>query len=574
VPKTPAWASEKCGVPEWTIKALAREWAAKATSIMHGNGGPGIRGPFSTEPARLEPILLGMQGLGKPGRHQIKMIEWNLYAPVYPLPYQGKAISRLPVFNESVRPAGAVGTWNTLEWSWPATGRDIPELAKLLAPQENPPQQAIPKCLVHDAILKDHIEWWGLHSFCGPAEEQWTKFKFPEDGCSRIHMIWTDSPCWTTCWNDGFRFVKALQSPEIECVVAQHPWLENDCYLADIILPIATKFELEDLNDDAGSGVVTSIYRERQSVPLQGESVSDFEAVARIAKKLGGDYYDRYTVNETPTQDIIDLFFKGSGIAQLDTEDEFHKKDIFIIPCDPDIQNTATPGLYDFYKDPKSQPLSTPTGLLEFTSTRIQENFPDDEERPPFPKWVEKSDLHDERLGGERAKKYPLLCMSNHGRFRFHAQCDDITWNRELSQMKIRAKDGYQYESMWIHPKTAAERGIEYGDVVKIYNERGIVLCAAYVTERLIPGAVYVDHGARFDPIDPNGLDRGGAINLITPTAITSRKSTGMVVSGFLVEVAKVTDDEMSAWKKKYPSSFARKVDRAYGVCREGWMIK
>jgi trimethylamine-N-oxide reductase (cytochrome c) len=39
VPKTPAWASPKCGIPEWTIKALAREWAAKRTSTAHYVGG-------------------------------------------------------------------------------------------------------------------------------------------------------------------------------------------------------------------------------------------------------------------------------------------------------------------------------------------------------------------------------------------------------------------------------------------------------------------------------------------------------------------------------------------------------
>ena len=78
VEKTPAWASEKCGVAEWTIKAFARQWARERTSILHGNGGGYIRGPYSSEPARLEVMLLGMQGLGGPGVHQAKMLEWDV----------------------------------------------------------------------------------------------------------------------------------------------------------------------------------------------------------------------------------------------------------------------------------------------------------------------------------------------------------------------------------------------------------------------------------------------------------------------------------------------------------------
>ena len=89
IPKTPAWASEKCGIPDYTIKALARDWANKATSIIHGNGGPGIRGPYATEPARLEAMLLGMQGLGKPGVHQAKMIEWFFLGQVVPASFSG-----------------------------------------------------------------------------------------------------------------------------------------------------------------------------------------------------------------------------------------------------------------------------------------------------------------------------------------------------------------------------------------------------------------------------------------------------------------------------------------------------
>ena len=164
--------------------------------------------------------------------------------------------------------------------------------------------------------------------------------------------------------------------------------------------------------------------------------------------------------------------------------------------------------------------------------------------------------------------------MSNHGHWRFHANLDDIPWSREVDTMKIRAKDGYQYEPMWINPVTAAEYGIGHGDIVKLYNERGTVLFAAYLTERLIPGTVSVDHGSRFDPIDAACLDRGGAINLITPHANISKHATGMVVSGFLVQCEKVTDEEMESWKEQYPEAFSRTIDEGCGVCLDGWMIE
>ena len=74
VPKTPEWASKKTTIPEWTIKALAREFAKQCTSILHYFGGSMIRGPYSHEPGRLECILLGMQGLGGPGRAPVAVL--------------------------------------------------------------------------------------------------------------------------------------------------------------------------------------------------------------------------------------------------------------------------------------------------------------------------------------------------------------------------------------------------------------------------------------------------------------------------------------------------------------------
>ena len=599
IPKDAAWASPLCGVPEWTIKAVARDWANKITSITIGNGGPGIRGAFSTEPARLQSILLGMQGLGKPGVHQAKWLEWHLFTSgdsAYQMPYQGEEFINLTHRAEIVRPYGTQEGYKALLKA--AEGKDpgdpaykkaeiakgmrklnafantIPELAELCKITDIPPQQAIPKSMVHEAILnKDGIEWWGLYSFCGPAEEQWTKHVFPQPGCSRLHMIWTDSPCMITCWNDGFNFVKALRSPDIECVVAQHPWLENDCYLADIILPVATKFEMEDISDDTGSGVITSVYHEYAACPPVGESLNDFDCVAAVAGKISEDVYMAYTGNDTAVARVVELFWQATGVAHLDVDDEFHKNDIFVLPTSLKKRDIPA-GLRLFADDPENNPLTTPTGKLEFTSTDLLENFPDDPERPPYPKWIESSEQHDDRLSSARAKDYPYLCVSNHGRWRFHANLDDITWNREVETMKIRAKDGYQYEPAWMHPKTAAQRGIGHGDIVKVYNERGTVLCAAYITERLIPGAVYVDHGSRFDPVEAETLDRGGAVNLISPHYNISKHATGMVVSGFLVAVDKVSDNEMAEWKAKYPEAFSRKIDEACGVCLDGWLVE
>ena len=162
--------------------------------------------------------------------------------------------------------------------------------------------------------------------------------------------------------------------------------------------------------------------------------------------------------------------------------------------------------------------------------------------------------------------------MSNHPRWRVHAQHDDITWTREIPTCKVVGWDGYKYEPLWLHPSTAGERGIKDGDIVRAYNERGSVLCGAKVWERMMPGVSYVDHGARVDWIIAGKLDRGGAINLISPQGTVSKNCPGMASSGYLVEVEKVSMAQMEEWKKQYPEAFAREYDPASGLRFNAWV--
>ena len=202
---------------------------------------------------------------------------------------------------------------------------------------------------------------------------------------------------------------------------------------------------------------------------------------------------------------------------------------------------------------------------LEYYSTALAENFPDDAERGPIPRWVDKGAGHEERQYLERGRKYPFLLVSNHPHFRVHAQHDDVTWFREIETCKVTGPDGYKYEPVWVNPVDAGKLSLETGDVVRVCNERGAVLGGVIVTERIMPGAVYQDHGARCDTVvlGEGGLDRGDANNLIAPTACTSNHAHGEVTSGFLVNIEKA---DVFALAEQYPEAFGRGYEPDCGL--------
>lgn len=538
-PRTPEWAEGICGVPARVIKALARKWAKEATTIAHCNGGGYIRSAYSHEPGRMEVCLLAMQGLGKPGRNQFKFFEYGLF---------GADSTRPMPLSESV-PA----TWGGYNGTW-----------------FHEYERFIPKTLIPQGITAtEPLHWMGIPIVAVKKEKQFEHHQFPaKEGDPYLHMVWSDSPCWCTCWNGGNEFHKALHSENLEFVCTQHPWMENDCLLSDLLLPVSTLYEQTDVGSELDQGTPNSIYIQSQCIEPVGEAKSDWEIVCEVADRLGVG--EEYRGTHTDVETCIKLMYEGAGISDRISYEQWREQEIVSVPFKKDWKE-APRGFAEFCEDPVGHPLDTQSGLLEIYSTALAEHFPDDKERMPYPHYIDEGESHSESAFSPRFAKYPFKLVSNHPRWRVHANMDDIPWLRELS--KVRGEDGYGYEPVWINPKDAEEYGIEDGDIVKIYNERGWTLGGAVVTERIMPGVISQDHGARFDPMDKEveESDRGGDNNLIAPLITTSKNCAGEVTNGFLVGIEKVSADDL---RDEFPEAMSRDYDYFEGVTIDNWIAE
>jgi trimethylamine-N-oxide reductase (cytochrome c) len=94
-----------------------------------------------------------------------------------------------------------------------------------------------------------------------------------------------------------------------------------------------------------------------------------------------------------------------------------------------------------------------------------------------------------------------------------------------------------------IHPSDAEKRGIQNGDIVKLYNDRGAVLGAARVTERIRPGTVHSwSSVGKYDPVEPGkpgSIDRGGCMNILTTNRLISKNASGFAPNSCLIEIQK-----------------------------------
>jgi trimethylamine-N-oxide reductase (cytochrome c) len=498
IPKTPEWAEKITGVKARIIKALARDWASNPTALCIRMGSA-CRVPYGTEWARMMILLQTMQGIGRPG-----VSIWD--------PGQGA-----PVDNKTHPPPSKIES---------ITSKTV----------KNPINQMIWRTRIADAILNPPIRWhsFGVQAGFGglPVEQQFEGHRYPLNGHSEIRLIYRQGSAHFSTWCNTNNLVEAYQSPKIEFIVTQDLWMGGEAPFSDVLLPANSVFERNDLVPlSSGSRNYTgAVYMKKCIEPLW-DSRSDFDIIVMLARKLGVEH--EYTEGNTE-EECIKKLFVNSSLPQYISYDDFKRMGYFIFPFPEDWLRIF--GIRRYYKS-KGEGLETPSGKIEFFSQRLHKHYPNDEEKPAVPKHIES----EESLSSERAIKFPLLMESPHPRYRFHTQHAENPWLKEIPGNKF-FKEGYYYEIIWMNSKDAKPRRVENGDLVKVFNERGATICAVQITERIMPGVVRVPDGSWYDPLEPGkpgSIDRGGAVNLLTPDRPITKDAEGMVINAFLVEVEK-----------------------------------
>lgn len=298
------------------------------------------------------------------------------------------------------------------------------------------------------------------------------------------------------------KWVEALN--KLEFMVVEEQFMTATARFADIVLPNSTILERNDIF--AGGATPFYGYLKKIIEPMH-ESKSQLEIAKALAERLGiRDFNDKS--DEEWVKEAV------SGSAIHDYED-FKKKGVYRVKLpEPYV------AFREQIEDPEHHPFPTTSGKIEIYSKEL-DNMKDPL-LPPIPKYIEPWEGPTDPL----SKKYPLQLITTHFKRRAHSQFETIPWLREL-----------QPQAIMISTTDAKIRRISDGDMVRVFNDRGEVVIAAKVTERIMPGVVDLPQGAWFLP-DKSGVDRGGCANVLT----SDRHSPcgAFAINTSLVQVEKV----------------------------------
>jgi anaerobic dimethyl sulfoxide reductase subunit A len=276
---------------------------------------------------------------------------------------------------------------------------------------------------------------------------------------------------------------------KVDFVVCQELFMTLTARYSDIVLPVTTSFEREDIRIPWVKGYYI-IYSRKVIDPLW-ECRSDLDVANRLSALLG--------ISELHThsdEQALEALYEKTFLHEHISFQELKRIGLFRLKEQPFI------AFRDQIENNENNPFPTSTGKIEIYSHTLENIDFDDTDISPVLRGYRNIPRIptflscDELPGSTRSSRYPLQLTTPHCRYRVHSQYANSAAMRKL----------YRHE-VWIHRSDAEPRGIKNGDLVRIFNDRGAILIHAKVTERMMPGVVRCYEGAWYDPVEWNSVD-------------------------------------------------------------------
>jgi biotin/methionine sulfoxide reductase len=316
------------------------------------------------------------------------------------------------------------------------------------------------------------------------------------------------------------RLLAAWRRPDT--VIVNEPWWTPTAKLADIVLPATTTLERNDIGASSRDRFVMAM---KLAVPPQGEARNDFDIFGGLAERTGilKEFgYDRDEMTWLRTlydEGCTQAAETGLNVPDFDT---FWEEGFVETPMPTELYNVYS----DFRADPDANRLPTPSGKFEIFCDKIDGFGYDD--CAGHPKWYEPV----EWLGSADTAKWPLHLVSNQPAHKLHSQMD---FSGPSLSAKVQGR-----ELATLSSAEAEKRGIDDGDMVRVFNDRGETLAVARISDDVRDNIVLLPTGAWYDPSEATGnggIEKHGNPNALTLDKGTSRLGQGPIAHTALVEV-------------------------------------
>ena len=284
---------------------------------------------------------------------------------------------------------------------------------------------------------------------------------------------------------------RILQAPDkLDCLVLSDLFMTPSAEFADILLPAVSFFEVDNIpgtwaDDDY------LLYNHAITKPLFGGRF-EYDWIREVAEIMG--HKEQFDSGHDSKESWLRQIYENCRASEheLPDFDTFKERSYYIFKERKPVVNFQD-NIYN------GVPFNTPSGKIEiFSKTLYDLGRPDD--IPGTPRHIYCVEGPEDKL----IEKYPLQLIAYHTKRRCHSQGDGTAILQELDPT-----------ALWINPDDAASRQIKDGDMVEVFNDRGVMRVPAKVTKRIVAGVIAVSEGGWYKA-GKDGADLGGSINVLT----------------------------------------------------------